>query len=399
MHYRDERDALRGRVDSLQEQLATAKRELEDQRDDDRTARVAQLERQMADARRLLDQLGRELDQVRSRPRRSLFVPVLALIAGLGICTSVAAYLLVRPAPEAADDAVPYAGVVATPVPVPIDPAPEPAPTPAPATPAPEAPARTATATWKATVTRATGLPLAAGATCTVEAQLAGSGEKIRVPALQIVCGGTPIYSSSDPLNGMSRFSSGVEEDSGAAPGTHVYAISYEDKGDRSGERAEVSLDSIRKVGAVWRDSVPAYRVELKLPYQSAPVKGEPLLDATGRALRRTARVTASSGPSPAKVGARCTLRVSPLARPGKCLTRLECGGRMLYGAGTTGVSECTVEQDQVVRVHDGNTTRNGGDPALDLDVATGTIAVRDEVASGTWTASVQLDPGAKQDR
>ncbi|XXY44336.1 hypothetical protein WME91_30455 [Sorangium sp. So ce269] len=398
MHYRDERDALRGRVDSLQEQLATAKRELEDQRDDDRTERVAQLERQMADARRLLDQLGRELDQVRGRPRRSLFVPVLAIIAGLGICGSVIGSLLLKPASEGAADAVPYVVGVPIPAPVPMDPVPEPAPAPA-ATPAPEAPARTATATWKAAVTRATGLPLAAGAACTVEAQLAGSGDKIRVPALQIVCGGTPIYSSSDPLNGMSMFSSGVEEDSGAAPGTHVYAISYEDKGDRTGERAEVSLDSIRKVGAVWRDSAPAYRVELKLPYQSAPVRGEPLLDATARALRRTARVTASSGPSPVKVGAQCTLRVSPLARPGKCLTRLECGGRMLYGAGTTGVSECTEEQDQVVRVHDGNTTRDGGDPALDLDVATGKITVRDEVASGTWTASMQLDPGAKQDR
>ncbi|WP_437506330.1 hypothetical protein [Sorangium sp. So ce1099] len=396
MHYRDERDALRGRVDSLQEQLATAKRELEDQRDDDRTARVAQLERQMADARRLLDQLGRELDQVRGRPRRSLFVPVVAMIAGLGICGGVVGSLLLKPAPERADDAVVYGVPVPAPVPVPMDPAPEPAPA---ATPAPEAPTRTATATWKAAVTRATGLPLAAGATCTVEAQLAGSGDKIRVPALEIVCGGTPIYSSSDPLNGMSMFSSGVEEDSGAAPGTHVYAISYEDKGDRTGERAEVSLDSIRKVGAVWRDSAPAYRVELKLSYQSAPVKGEPLLDATGRALRRTGRVTASSGPSPVKVGAQCTLRVSPLARPGKCLTRLECGGRMLYGAGTTGVSECTVEQDQVVRVHDGNTTRNGGDPALDLDVATGKTTVRDEVASGTWTTSVQLDPSAKQDQ
>ncbi|HTN89408.1 MAG TPA: hypothetical protein VL242_37285, partial [Sorangium sp.] len=184
MHYRDERDALRGRVDSLQEQLATAKRALEDQRDDDRTERVAQLERQMAEARRVLDQLGRELDQVRGRPQRSLFVPVLAIIAGLGICSSVAAYLLVRPAPEAAADAVPYPVVVPTRIPAPVDPAPEPAPTPAPATPAPEAPARTATATWKATVTRATGLPLAAGATCTVEATLKSPGDDIDVPAL-----------------------------------------------------------------------------------------------------------------------------------------------------------------------------------------------------------------------
>ncbi|WP_438017280.1 hypothetical protein WMF18_42025 [Sorangium sp. So ce315] len=51
MRYRDERDALRGRVDSLEEQLTTARKELEDRRDDDRATRVEQLERQIADRR------------------------------------------------------------------------------------------------------------------------------------------------------------------------------------------------------------------------------------------------------------------------------------------------------------------------------------------------------------
>ncbi|XYH97842.1 hypothetical protein ACMHYB_60505 [Sorangium sp. So ce1128] len=402
MHYRDERDALRGRVDSLQEQLATAKRELEDQRDDDRAARVAQLERQMAGAQRVLDQLGRELDEVRGRRRRSLVAPVLAMTAGLVICSTVIGSLLLKPASEGTVDAVPLPVVVPTPAPVPMDPVLEPAqPPPAPATPAPERPSRTATATWKATVTRATGLPLAAGAACTVEAQLASSGDDVRVPALQILCGGTPIYRSSDSLNGMSMFSSGVQEDPGSAPDTYVYAISYEDKGSRAGERAEVSLHSIRKAGAVWRDSAPAYRVELALPYQSAPVKGEPLLDATGKALRRSARVTEATGPSPVKVGAKCTLRVTPLRSPGnQCITRLECGGHMLYGAGTTGVSECTVEKNEIVRVRDGHgekTRLGGGGPAFDLDLATGRVTVRGEVARGTWTASVQLDPSAKE--
>ncbi|KYF90200.1 hypothetical protein BE17_43920, partial [Sorangium cellulosum] len=245
------------------------------------------------------------------------------------------------------------------------------------------------------------GLPLAAGATCTVEATLKSPGDDIDVPALQILCGGRPIYRSSDPLNGMSMFSSGVQEDPGSASDTYVYSISYEDKGSRAGERAEVSLHSIRKAGAVWRDSAPAYRVELALPYQSAPVKGEPLLDATGKALRRSARVTEATGPSPVKVGAECTLRVTPLRSPGnQCLTRLECGGHMLYGAGTTGVSACTVEKNQVVRVgdgHDEKTRLGGGGPALDLDLATGRATVRGEVARGTWTASVQLDRSAQE--
>ncbi|XXT17080.1 hypothetical protein WME94_43315 [Sorangium sp. So ce429] len=397
MRYRDERDALRGRVDSLEEQLATARKELEDHRDDDRAARVEQLERQMEDARRVLDQLGRELDAVRGRPRRSLAVPILALLAGLGICAMVAGYALRGPAPDTADGVPgPVPALPPEPVPAPSALAPEPAPAPpGPAAPAPEKPLRRATATWNAAVARATGLPLAADAPCTVEAELTSSGDDIRVPSLQVVCGGKPIYRSSDQLNGMSMFSSGVEEDSGAEPGTHVYLLAYEDKGSRAGERAEVSLDSARRAGAVWRDSAPAYRVELTLAYQSPPVAGEPLLDATRRALRRSARVTESTGPSPVKAGARCALHVAPLPRGGKCRTRLACGGRMLYGAGTTGVSECTVEGDHVVRFHDGNTTQDGGDPALDLDLATGRVTVRDEEKHGAWTVGVQLDPAA----
>ncbi|MGK3998149.1 hypothetical protein [Sorangium sp. So ce1024] len=396
MRYRDERDALRGRVDSLEEELATARKELEDRRDDDRAARVEQLERQMADARRVLDQLGRELDAVRGRPRRRPSAAILALIAGLGLCAAVPVVVLLRSSSE--PPAAPVGAVAhPTPIPVPAEPppvAPAPAP-PKPTTPAPARPLRTATATWKATVTRATGLPLAAGAACTVEAELASAGDDIRVPSLQVVCGGKPIYRSSDPLNGMSMFSSGVEEEAGAEPGTHVYAIAYQDKGSRVGERAEISLDSVRRSGAVWRDTAPAYRVELTLAYQSPPVAGEPLLDATRQALRRAARVTESTGPSPVKAGARCAIQASPLPRGGKCLTRIACGGRMLYGAGTTGVAECTVEGDQVVRVHDGNTTPNGGDPALDLDVATGRVTVRDEEKGGAWTVGMQLDPAA----
>ncbi|MGK4008999.1 hypothetical protein WMF31_40720 [Sorangium sp. So ce1036] len=402
MRYRDERDALRGRVDSLEQQLATARKELEAQRDDDRAARVEQIERQMAEARRVLDQLGRELDEVRGRPRRPSVAPRVALL-GVVVCSGIAGVLLIARRPSPTPTFLPTFPPTPAPprptTPVPSITPPDAEPTAQPpeaeptAAPAPERPLRTARATWKATVTRATGLPLAAGATCTIEATLTSAGDDIHVPGLEVVCRGTPIYRSSDELSGMSMFRSGVEEDSGPAPGTTLYAISYEDKGARAGARAEISLDSVRKAGLVWRDAAPAYRVELAIPYQSAPVKGEPLLDATGRALRASARVTDATGPSPVKVGARCTLRASPLARPGKCLTRLECGGRMLYGAGTTGVSACTVVGDQVVRVHDGNTSRSGGDPALDLDVSTGRITVRDEVGSAAWTVGMTLDP------
>ena len=64
----------------------------------------------------------------------------------------------------------------------------------------------------------------------------------------------------------------------------------------------------------------------------------------------------------------------------------------MLYGAGTTGVAECSVEADRIVRIHDGNTTPSGGDPAFDLDLETGRVSVRDEVNGAPWTFRAQLD-------
>lgn len=395
MHYRDERDALRGRVANLEEQLAAARKEIEAHRDEDREARVAEIERQMAEARRLLDQLGRELDDIRGRPKRSSAGP--RVVLGLALVGGAAAWFSMHRSEPQVQVGIAHPAPVAAPVPPGVQtlPAPTPAappPSPPPSPPVPEPAPRTARATWKATVTRATGLPLRAGASCTIEAELSSKGDDIRVPELQVHCGGTPIYRSTDPLEGMSIFRTGVDEESGAAPGTYLYALSYEDKGTRAGSRAQISLDSTLKAGAVWRDTAPAYRVELALPYQSAPVTGEPLLDATSRAVRATARVTESTGPSPVKAGARCTLRASPLPRDGKCLTRFECGGRMLYGAGTTGVSDCTVDADRIVRIHDGDTTPHNGDPAFDLDLETGRVIVRDEVKGAPWTVGAQLD-------
>ncbi|WP_437753569.1 hypothetical protein [Sorangium sp. So ce1389] len=38
---------------------------------------------------------------------------------------------------------------------------------------------------------------------------------------------------------------------------------------------------------------------------------------------------------------------------------------------------------------------RRRHDPALDLDLATGRVTVRDEEKRGAWTVSVQRDPAA----
>lgn len=397
MGYRDERDALRGRVGNLEQELHAAKKELEERRDEgDQGEKIKQIERQMAEARRHLDHLGAELAEVRGaapKPNRA------ALLAGLAIgalsLAGVAGYVLLRSSstpvpvvarpPQVATGEVslpPYTGPVL----------PEKAPsTPDPAPPAPE---RTATAEWSGKVTRVTGAGAPVGSTCTIAATMSSAGAKVRVQNLEVTCAGKPVYRSSDPLEGMSQNRSSIEEDSGAKPGTYRYALIYEDKGARSGKRSEVSIDTIRKAGAVWTDSIPSFRVEFSLPYQSEPVAGGPLLDATRSTLRRGGAVSKVEGKgSPVKAGARCAVRASPLARAGECLVRVECGGVMIYGSGTTGVASCSVAEGQVATAEDKNPTPDGGDPILMLDAAEGVLVVSDDNGSSKWSASIALEP------
>jgi hypothetical protein len=68
MDYRDERDALRGRVDNLEQEVGEARCGLDAQRGDDKEARIAQIEAQMAGAKRLLAQFGSELAELKGPP-------------------------------------------------------------------------------------------------------------------------------------------------------------------------------------------------------------------------------------------------------------------------------------------------------------------------------------------
>jgi hypothetical protein len=69
MDYRDERDALRGRVESLEQDLAEARHELEAERGGDRDARIAQLERQLGRAQGMLETVRSELQEAKGTSR------------------------------------------------------------------------------------------------------------------------------------------------------------------------------------------------------------------------------------------------------------------------------------------------------------------------------------------
>jgi hypothetical protein len=276
MDYRDERDALRGRVENLEQELGDAKRELEAQRSDDKQARIAQIEKQMADARRMLDQLGRELTELRGGPPKGQTAAptITAGVAVLLLGAGAAGFVLMRSSAPPPPQVTPVAKAVATVAPLPERTQPPQAPAPKPA------PVRRAThATWSGKITKATGSAPPPGTACTVEATLAGANGSVDADEVVVTCGGKALYRSTDALEGMSMNGGEAKERAGKEAGTFVYALQYDDKGTRTGARNEVSLDTSAGVGSVWRTSVPMFHVDFSVAAQSAPVRGASLLE------------------------------------------------------------------------------------------------------------------------
>jgi hypothetical protein len=263
MGYRDDRDALRSEVDTLQKELEVA-------RDDQQ--RLAGLEQRLDAARREVNAVEGELARAQGRPpakRRALVF----VLAGVAAAAALGGFLFAAaPSPGAVATEPPL--VTATPLPsVPLPIAPATARPTAPPAPAKPAPVRRANAVWTATVTKATGLPLAVGSSCTIRAGVIPDSTGMHPVDVEVTCGGRTIYDEKGALDGMSRLDADAKQRDGARAGSWVYEIAYRDRGDRGSTRNQADLDSTAKIGKVWSDNLPEFRVDLAIQPDSAPVE------------------------------------------------------------------------------------------------------------------------------
>ena len=136
-----------------------------------------------------------------------------------------------------------------------------------------DAPERRANAIWTATVTSARGLAVAVGSSCTVRAGVVPDSHGMHVTDVEVICGGRTIYDEKIPLNGMSSLDSDAKQAAGAKAGTWVYEIEYRDRGDRSPPRNQADLSSKARLGKVWSDNLPEFRIDLAIRPTSAPVE------------------------------------------------------------------------------------------------------------------------------
>jgi hypothetical protein len=280
MNYRDERDALRGRIDGLEEDLQDARRLQQD--DAAKRARVEQIEARMRETEDNLRAMRAELGAlgVASAPKKKstpLFIVLGASFLLAAIGAVLGAFLLVGvPQPVSVQaQSVPRTPAVeptAIPAPIPEVPTDEPL--------KPPAAARQVKAQWVGKATRIQGLAGGPGAPCIIDATLESGGDKPRVAKLSVKCSDKIVYDSSDKLEGMSMNGYGMAEEPGKEAATFAYAVSYNDTGARSGPRTQVSIDTTHGQGVAWSEVVPVFRVEFSVPTLSAPVKGEALIPA-----------------------------------------------------------------------------------------------------------------------
>ena len=91
--------------------------------------------------------------------------------------------------------------------------------------------------------------------------------------------------------------------------------------------------------------------------------------------------------------GARCTVRVSPVAmQEFNCHVEVSCGATVVYGTLPTGYAHCDVDGAAPVRAMDAENTAGDGDAILSLDLATRHVVVEDTRGGALSRATLEID-------
>lgn len=387
MSYRDEREALKQRVDELEHELESTQKRAEQA--ESAQAKADRLALELAGAQRKLERIQAELSKLQGpekKPNTGAFL-IVAVAFGIVMLATLAVFVLtVRGAPPS-----PKIALTMTPIDppavAPIPPVPEIEP------PVQPMPVREKTVRWTGKVRSSSGFSLPAGTPCFAEAALkSGPNTSIAMNELLVQCGDKKLYRLTDPLEGMSFSSAKIFEEPGAEVGSYAYSIIYQDQGQRSGKRSQISIDSTWGTAEVWKDSDTVFRVAIQLDSLSQLDKEAPLVFGRENAeidfrqrLEWKASVTAVSGQSTVQKGQGCAIKILPMwgDRGHNCRVSLRCGEQVLYGRGDSGYNACEFKDGTFARVRDEGATAADGDPMFSLDAVESVATVRETGEDG----------------
>jgi len=381
MAFRDDRDALRARKEQLEQDLASAKQEL-----DRHERKDANDERELARLRGEVDRLRRAVGELPPIPTNRSPMMIAAVAVGVVMLSisGVAAFLLAaRTAPS-----TPVSAVAP----------PEPLPNVTPPPPPPATPVR-----FASVITSSEGRPeLPVGAGCVIETELTTSD----VASLRVRCLDVIVYDPSWEVGMAVTMTSSSALARSTAAGD-VYLVEYSDTGTRSGPRPQIAFVAQRGALRIWADGASPFELRFAVDERGVPDATREIGAQSPRAreLRATqapharwrvaADLQSSEGNLPFTERA-CELALFPedLRSPLTCRTQLRCGETIVYGAGTSGYMRCetVVEGAQAFpRANDTGVTSEDGDPSAQLELAQRSLRVADSTATGAWEATFAL--------
>lgn len=382
MAFRDDRDAQKQKAEELQRALTAAEAELAAGRE--QAERTRELERELAAAKAHLARIEERLPA--PKPSRGVIWLAVACVGGTA---AIGAFLLVRssaPPPEHPSPAVQPVAVV-PPTPVVTTPPVNPVPTVSPTPEGPIPPMRETTAVWRAKVKSATGLPLAVGSACEIESVWGNR----RGREVVVRCGKEVLYRSTDKLEGMAQMGHDFIEELGDAPSTARGTLTWNDVGSRSGPRTQASIDTGVSSAAAWRETAPAFRVELTVATLSDPYPYDDSTLAFSERLKRKAKVEKVQGKAPIRPGASCDVHLAPaLVETMNCRALVTCGGQVLYGGPHRGFGVCEAKDDKPTRFAD---ETHDGDPVLRWDIPAGKLELVVQKDGSEWSADLAVAP------
>jgi hypothetical protein len=255
---------------------------------------------------------------------------------------------------------------------------------------------RSVTTRWSAKVKKSTGISVGVGSSCRIDGDFSAHGGVVTASDVEVWCGDKLVYEKGNYANRTPMLS--VDEFQ-ADETTEGYHLDLEDTThDSYDKRTEASIDTGARVAVLWRDTAPAFRLELDVNPTSSTAEGaESLFGANipRASFPRTARVgqvVATNGASGVSNGARCTVEVMPASpRSGwSCRALVRCGDKAIYGEQRTGYGDCSGSGESF-QMHDRGYTMTDGDPKLDADLGKGIVNLSDNDTSN-WNVTIKLD-------
>ena len=250
------------------------------------------------------------------------------------------------------------------------------------------------TLTWTGTVKQSTGKAPAAGTSCTMTVDFTVTWEyQPKQRHITVACASSSLYDSAAQASGMAQTDFRLSENPvDEKISVFDYNLKASDVGTRTGERNQMTVSTKDHELIVFREISPTFRVTINLSSPPARREGKPIwesdIPAFNQIVTAKATIDSSTGTLPFP-GKTCDVTFGPSSyTEHNCRVKVTCGGKLVFGIGTSGYESCFMRDGLPYSVTDNEPTPVDHDPILSVDTVDKTMSMSDKTDAGTTTYS-----------